>query len=51
MKIKLLAFFLLFSFISTTLTAEIKSFCNNKIDQSIVENVHNLKIRNIKVDA
>ena len=49
MKKKLLIFFLLIFVFPNTSKAEIGPYCDDKIDQSILKNIDNLKIKNIDV--
>ena len=49
MKKKLLIFFLLFCIFPTIAGAEIGPYCDNKIDQTILKDIDNLKIKNINV--
>ena len=50
MKKKLLIFFFLFTVLTNASSAEVKSVCNNKLNQEIVENIGNLKIKKIEVN-
>jgi len=49
MKKKLFIFFFLL-FASTTAYSDSKNYCNNKANKEIIENVDNLKIKNIEVE-
>jgi len=52
MKKQLLIFFLLFSALPTIASANIGPYCDNKINQAVLKDIDNLKIKNIivKVD-
>ena len=49
MKKKLLIFFFLLSLIPSMSKAEIGPYCDNKINQSVLKDIDNLKIENIEV--
>ena len=50
MKKKLFAFFFLLSTLPTISFSDTGSLCNNKLNQEVVENIDNLKIKKIEVN-
>ena len=49
MKKKLLIFFLIFFALPIIANADIGPYCDNKINQAVLKNIDNLKIKNITV--
>ena len=49
MQKKLFIFFFIFFIFSTFADAEIGPYCDNKINQAVLKDIDNLKIKNITV--